>query len=298
MIWIPAISSDIDLPLPPPDPWPWIRIGAVAVAAIVTVLYSASGRNRSQQSVPQDDDMETDLEVDESLDIDLEMDTAAESFEETDQTEVGRYQHPFEYLNKRKRGYARGEKDSNETIAITREELLTETAEWLGKLSDCDYCCVTVKGCKTTCKCLAFLNDKPAAGQAVAEGVVRYFDMDTSTRNHHLVSEQRLAKPLTDKNWNNRNGPQKTYQLPVFLDDEIINGDEESAKDILEAMEHPICVNAFTTLYNKKRQLSSQQERWPMVPGRWFMETSARAMRMNIKRKQSNSFAINSPTLR
>ena len=113
-------------------------------------------------------------------------------------------------------------------------------------------CCVSVRGEARSCNCLALLADKPNVVDSIALALQMHFDLDESNKKCQLVAEKRHADRLTKGSKLGRSP--KPFQLPMFVGQLTGEEDDDFHEDIREAMEHGICLSAWTTLYNIGRK--------------------------------------------
>ena len=128
-----------------------------------------------------------------------------------------RLPHPFNGIIKKSNGksYTQNQKQKDlPTESISSSEFVSCIVKYLNNLST-EGCCVSSTGEARKCDCLTFLVDKPNIVDLVARAMKTYFDLDKSSRNFVLSSDQRYANRLTNRR-GGRCGAAKAYQLPFF----------------------------------------------------------------------------------
>ena len=103
--------------------------------------------------------------------------------------------------------------------------------------------CVTVQGRRCKCDCLHILSEfDDEAISAVGTALLNYWKLSAPARQSYQMDKVQYSLVLNSKQWNCKQGPQRTFILPVALaTSDVANSHGSVSDDLRQAFQHRIC---------------------------------------------------------
>ena len=164
---------------------------------------------------------------------------------------------PLKRLSKQLRGWVYAtEEEGHKTEVIETSTLTSHFRTYLKKLTNLPWC-IDVYGGRTKCSCLNELSDQDdSAFNALIKALLSYRELSPHARSMYELTRLQYAQALKSPRWQNKNGPERVYVLPVEVPTDI---DISIVTDDLRyAFQHRICSSAWCNIHNLGRRRFGQ----------------------------------------